>query len=381
MVPPGGVCMKTVLTGCVPEGKRMQEYREILIDTEWAEAARLLAAAGLGMPAGCDYGLGYYEDGTMAGCGFLAGNVLCGFCVAPEVQGGGVSTVLLSRLVLHGKERGIGHFFIFTKAREADKFTAAGFMLIAKSEQAALLEQGRPNYADWLAATRGTVAMFVAPSGGATAPTGATAPGLGAIVMNANPFTRGHEYLARTAAAACDRLLVFVVEEEASVVPFAVRLQLVRQGLAPLSNVLVLPAGPYMVSRASFPAYFTADATRGSVHAGLDCAIFATRIAPDLGISIRFVGTEPYDPVTRQYNAVMAHEFARSGLTLREIPRLETAGAPVSASRVRTLLRGGASEADWGELLTLLPAVTFDYLRSEQGAGLLRQLRDHEGRH
>ena len=350
----------------------MQEYRQILIDTEWAEAERLLLAAGLGMPAGCDYGLAYYEDGLMLACGFLAGNVLCGFCVAPAAQGGGVSTAILSRLVLHGKQQGMDHFFIFTKASEAEKFAAAGFALVALSGQAALLEQGRPNYADWLAATRERVAAFVVPQ---------AAPVVGAIVMNANPFTRGHEYLASTAAAACDRLLVFVVQEDASVVPFAVRFRLVSEGLAHLPNVLVLPSGPYMVSRASFPAYFTADEARGSVHAGLDCAIFATRIAPDLGISIRFVGTEPFDPVTRQYNAVMANEFARSGLTLREIPRLESAGAAVSASRVRALLRDQAGEAQWGELQTLLPKVTYDFLRSGQGADLLCQLQNHVGRH
>lgn len=350
----------------------MLEYRQILIDTEWAEARNLLLSAGLSMPEGCDFGLACYEDGPMLACGFLAGNVLCGFCVAPAVQGGGVSTAILSRLVLHGKERGLSHFFIFTKAAEADKFAASGFTLVARTGQAALLEMGRPGYADWLADTRGLIGACAAPSG---------ASALGAIVMNANPFTRGHEYLASTAAADCDRLLVFVVQEDVSVVPFAVRLHLVREGLAHVPNVQVLPAGPYMVSRASFPAYFTADEARGSVHAGLDCAIFATRIAPDLGISIRFVGTEPFDPVTRQYNRVMAQECARSGLTLREIPRLESAGGAVSASRVRALLRGEVGGAQWRELEMLLPPVTLDYLRSRQGAGLLCRLKAHVGRH
>ena len=370
----------------------MQGYHQILIDTESAEAEKLLASAGLSLPAGCDYGLGYYEDGVLAACGFLAGNVLCGFCVAPAARGSGVSTAILSRLVLHGKERGINHFFVFTKAQEAEKFASAGFALIAKSRDAALLEQGRPDYNDWLAAAREGVRAFAPQardqargqvSGQAADPLQKQGdlPALGAIVMNANPFTRGHEYLARTAAASCGLLLVFVVEEDISVVPFAVRLTLVREGLAPLPNVLVLPSGPYMVSRASFPAYFTADEARSAVHAGLDCAIFASRIAPDLGITIRFVGTEPYDPVTREYNAVMAREFAQSGLALREIPRLESAGAAVSASRVRALLRGDAGAPQWVELESLLPPTTCSYLRSAEGADLRQRLRSHTGRH
>ena len=362
----------------------MQGYHQLLIDTERAEAEKLLASAGLSLPAGCDYGLGYYEDGVLAACGFLAGNVLCGFCVAPAARGSGVSTAILSRLVLHGKERGINHFFVFTKAQEADKFASAGFALIAKSQDAALLEQGRPDYNDWLAAVREGVRAFAPQASGQAADPQqkpGDLPALGAIVMNANPFTRGHEYLARTAAASCGRLLVFVVEEDISVVPFAVRFALVREGLANLPNVLVLPAGPYMVSRASFPAYFTADEARSAVHAGLDCAIFASRIAPDLGITIRFVGTEPYDPVTREYNAAMAREFAQSGLALREIPRLESAGAAVSASRVRALLRGDAGTAQWAELESLLPPATYTYLRSVEGAELRQRLRSHTGRH
>ena len=79
--------------------------------------------------------------------------------------------------------------------------------------------------------------------------------------------------------------------------------------------------------------------------------------------------------------AVMAPEFARSGLTLREIPRLESAGAAVSASRVRALLRGEPGQAQWRELETLLSSVTYNFLRSPQGADLLRLLQNHVGRH
>lgn len=355
----------------------MQGYRELLTDVDVAEAAALLAQAGLGLPAGRDWGLGCYEDGRMCACGFLAGEVLCGICVAKDAQGTGISTGLLSRLVLHGREEGRGHFFLFTKADEAGKFQAAGFTLVARSGEAALLEMGRPDYADWIASVRARMAGHPWPASGAV-------PGaypLGAIVMNANPFTRGHEYLVRSAAGACARLLVFVVAEEASVVPFAVRYRLVSEGLADVRNALVLPSGPYMVSRASFPAYFTAESRLGAVHAGLDSILFAARIAKDLGISIRFVGTEPLDPVTNAYNAVMGRTFTQRGLALRELPRLEAGGAAISASRVRALLRDEVPDASWDELARLLPPVTYAFLRSEEGAGLCRLLRGHAGRH
>lgn len=53
---------------------------------------------------------------------------------------------------------------------------------------------------------------------------------IGSIVMNCNPFTLGHRYLIETAAARCDKLYIFVVEEDKSVFPFEDRIQLVRGG-------------------------------------------------------------------------------------------------------------------------------------------------------
>lgn len=370
----------------------MQGYHELLTETDLAQAEALLASASLRLPEERTYGLGYYEDDTLQACAFLSGNILCGFCVAPDSRGSGISTGLLSRLVLHGREGGLSHFFIFTKAAEAEKFVGAGFDLVGKSCEAALLEQGKPCYADWLADVRRRIAAHAWPEAvqpaspfsqsslQQTVPAG-VAPVIGAIVMNANPFTLGHQFLARTAAAACERLLVFVVEEDVSVVPFSTRFELVRQGLKDVPNALVLPSGPYMVSRASFPAYFTASEALGAVHAGLDCAIFAARIAPDLGVSLRFVGTEPFDPVTRAYNEVMKREFAARGLALREIPRLEQGGDAVSASRVRALLHGEALPETWRKLEKLLPPATLNFLRSGNGTELRRRLAAHEGRH
>ena len=50
----------------------MQGYFEIITDHDLAQAQALLAASGLSLPAGRTYGLGFYEDGHLAACGFLA---------------------------------------------------------------------------------------------------------------------------------------------------------------------------------------------------------------------------------------------------------------------------------------------------------------------
>lgn len=79
---------------------------------------------------------------------------------------------------------------------------------------------------------------------------------IGAIVMNANPFTKGHRYLIETAAEKCDKLYVFVVSEDKSLFSAKDRLEMVKLGTKDIEKVTVLPTGPYLVSSATFPTYF-----------------------------------------------------------------------------------------------------------------------------
>ena len=59
------------------------------------------------------------------------------------------------------------------------------------------------------------------------------APKVAAIVMNANPFTLGHQYLVEKAAAENDLVHLFMVSEDASLFPYAVRKKLIQEGTAP----------------------------------------------------------------------------------------------------------------------------------------------------
>ena len=165
---------------------------------------------------------------------------------------------------------------------------------------------------------------------------------VGAAVMNCNPFTLGHRHLITEALKKVDRLFVFVVEEDASRFPFRDRLELVRRGVEDLPNVRVLPSGQFMISARTFGDYFNKDdpdVDHTAVDASVDVRIFCRHIAPALNISVRFVGEEPFCQVTRQYNEAMRNMLPRHGIELCVIKRLEADGAPISASRVRDLLR------------------------------------------
>ena len=183
---------------------------------------------------------------------------------------------------------------------------------------------------------------------------------IGALVMNCNPFTLGHQYLVEYAAARVAKLYLFVVEEDKSEFPFADRIELVRQGVKNFSNVEVLPSGKFIISQQTFSGYFNkAELQDVAVDSSEDVEIFGREIAPTLGITIRFAGEEPTDNVTRQYNETMKKILPRFGVEFQEIPRKNFDGEPISASKVRAALKVG----DFDKIKNLVPPSTYLYLR------------------
>lgn len=181
----------------------------------------------------------------------------------------------------------------------------------------------------------------------------------GSIVMNCNPFTLGHQYLIESAAKEVDYLYIFVVEEDKSYFKFADRLELVKKGVAHLSNVKVIPSGKFIISSNTFSEYFDKANLKGTtIDTSLDVETFAQQIAPCLDISIRFVGEEPLDPITNQYNQSMKRLLPKHGIELKEIPRKEQGDGVISASRVRKCL----DEKNWNEIKQLVPKSTYDFL-------------------
>jgi len=94
--------------------------------------------------------------------------------------------------------------------------------------------------------------------------------------------------------------------------------------------------------------------------------LFREYIAPALGITDRYVGAEPFDPVTNQYNRDMKTwlEQATSGappVTVVEVPRAAIRGTPISAAEVRRLL----AKRDFSRIKELVPATTLQFLETK----------------
>ena len=362
----------------------MYAERTLLLPSDLAQRAELLASRGLSVPGGdtclasaSDVVLGLFEDSPggdrLAATGSLIGHTLQGIAVREELEGQGLTSKLLSLLLRRAADSEIWHLFLFTKPQETPRFSELGFRLIAATGSAALLEWGRPGIEEFLQSLSRTAESSPHPAvGGLGASPPVMGPGPTAlVVVNCNPFTLGHRYLIERAAANSHRLCVLVVQEDRSEFPFETRFRLVKEGVSDLANVTVLSGGEYCVSAATFPSYFTRREELASAHAVLDLTIFAARVAPALSVKKRFVGTEPFSPVTNVYNETMKDLLPRYGIEVEELERLEIEGEPVSASRVRYLLREGRME----EAKALVPVCTRRWLASSEAAQVLERLR------
>lgn len=298
------------------------------------------------------------QDDVLLGCGCCAGNLLKCFAVDESLRGQNALGSLISRLMENRFLAGEYDLFVVTRPKNRAMFTACGFYPLAETESILMLENRKNGPEKFYS-------RFLPDN--AAAEGNSAEGGTGAIVMNCNPFTKGHLALITYAASHCRLLHIFVVEEDRSAFPFDVRLRLVKEGTAHLPNVLVHPSGPYMISQATFPTYFLKegeDAAR--LQSELDITLFATRIAPALHINKRFAGEEPFDPVTRKYNEAMVRLLPLHGISFIRIARITSEGPDgkpeaISASRVRKLL---AEHGVTDEVLALVPPCTAEYLKS-----------------
>lgn len=304
------------------------------------------------------------QGGRLIGVGSSRGAVLRNIAVDERHQGSGLTAAILSALIQDMARKGIYHYFIFTRPEKASLFSNLGFNEIARAEPSAvLLESGAGSVASYCDAVARKVTHLPA--------------NRAALVVNANPFTKGHRALIAKAASERPGVIVFVVREDVSVFPFHERLRLVREGVADLANVAVVEGGKYIISAVTFPTYFTREEERVTAQTRLDISLFAHQIAPRLNITDRYIGEEPYCPVTAAYNEAMLDILPPAGVAVHLVPRITVGGEIVSASSVRALIRTD----DWTHLEKFVPPVTLAYLQSENARSILEKIRDSDSRH
>ena len=292
-----------------------------------------------------------WDSETLVAAGSRYGNILKCIAVDESYQGEGLTASVITALKNDAFSEGIRHLFLYTKPKNKMIFEDLFFYTIAQTDDVLLMENQKNGIENFLATF---------PDNNITGKTGC-------MVMNCNPFTKGHLYLAETAAKECEKLYIFVVSEDKSTFSAQDRLEMVKRGTAHIKGVTVLPSGPYLISAATFPTYFLKDKENTEeIKCLLDIEIFSRYYSKKFKISTRFVGTEPLSPSTAKYNAALKSNLSKYGIELKEIPRLKCSGSPISASMVRSLIDNGNVQ----KVKELLPYTTYEYLLDK---GILNQ--------
>ena len=350
------------------------------------------------------------DDGEMIAGGGLKDDVIKCVAVDDAHKGEAIANTLVSHLISHANQEGYSCIKLFTKPKNRQLFESLSFRLLAEAPEAILMETGIGGISNTVEALKKikeesekykeynkeckedskkckedskeckeeektnlntttpqhlntTYLNTTTPQHLNTSYLNTstpqhlttTPPHGGVVVMNCNPFTLGHRYLIEQAAKQVERLYVMVVREDCSLFAYTERKAMVEQGVADIENVSVIDGSDYAISRATFPTYFLKrldDAADTQMLLDLD--LFRRHIAPALGATVRFVGTEPTDQLTRRYNQLM-HEALKD---VRETDRLEKDGNAVSASRVRKAME----EGDMNTIRQLVPPTTLPYI-------------------
>lgn len=328
----------------------MSEYIFHFIRLDHPEQVEALSSFlrknGLRLENDIDAAVGCFDEtGQIAACGCASGSLLKCFAVEVSLRGKNVLGELIVRLGQERFSRGIYDLFVITRLHNEPLFAGCGFYPVVRTETLIMLENqpnGPERYLRSLSYPHDIHGV------------------IGSVIMNCNPFTKGHRALIEYASAHCDVLHIFVVEEDRSFFSAKDRYQMVKDGVADLPNAFVHMSGHYIISAVTFPTYFLKSYENASLlQAELDILLFSSRIAPALGISRRFVGQEPLDPLTAQYNSIMKCVLPQNGIELIEIPRIVQNNQVISASLVRSLLQ---KEGVTQRLLSLVPESTQQYL-------------------
>lgn len=296
------------------------------------------------------------SDEIVAAGGLFKDTIRC-IAVEPDVSDEHLVSSLVSHLMTIVQRRGYSTVKVFTKIENTPVFESLAFNTIAATNRVVFMENSLTplrNYVEGL--------KSIARQGKS-----------GVIVMNCNPFTLGHRYLIEMAARQVDNLFVIPVVGSGTAFSYDERHAMIATGTSDIDNVVVCDGSDYSISHSTFPTYFLKrlDEAVGQ-QIEIDLQIYCRYIAPALNATVRFVGTEPFDPLTRQYNNMMLAELPKHGIEVRCLERMEKDGQPVSASRTRDLIAANRMHA----ALTQVPQTTQPYIMAKFAVDALRRELD-----
>ena len=281
------------------------------------------------------YTLIKWDDEGIAATGSLDGRVLKCVGVRPDLRGTDLLQEVVGELTEKVREGGHEHVLLVTRPIHEERFLEMGFYTVEETDRLVLMEDRPDGMQEW-------VSKVPAAGDGIK----------GVICANFDPITNGHLYLIQKAQLLCDKLYLFVTDDEKCTVPLADRLGMVASAVSNIPNVIVCPADDYQSGDIS-----------DRVSCELDLKLFACKVAAPLGITHRFVGQEPYSPMTGKYNLYMKEILPQYGVSLVEFSRLRAGDKGYfSASTVRRLWE----EKDFEALAEMVPHAALEYMQNNR---------------
>ena len=172
------------------------------------------------------------DDMNIIATGSCFKNTLRCLAVDNSHQGEGLMNQIVTHLVDYEFSRGLNHLFLYTKNKSMKFFKDLGFYEIINIEnQIVFMENKRTGFSDYLDNLKKEMRE---------------GKKIASLIMNANPFTLGHQYLVEKAASENDILHLFIVSDDSSLVPFKVRKKLVIEGTKHLKNISYHETGDYL---------------------------------------------------------------------------------------------------------------------------------------
>ncbi|NRC83652.1 GNAT family N-acetyltransferase [Enterococcus faecalis] len=118
--------------------KAYQAWRELM------EKAELQTTEAL------DYTVGIYDDTALIASGSLSGKTIKCVAVCKKYQSENLLTQLVVHLLEKLREENQLHSFLYTKPKNEQIFQSLGFQKVVANQEVLFMEQGKPDFADYL---------------------------------------------------------------------------------------------------------------------------------------------------------------------------------------------------------------------------------------
>lgn len=319
---------------------------------------KLLEKEGIKRDKMSDYMAAIFDDGKVIATGSLYKNTLRSLAVDSDRQGETLMNTLISHLIYEANSMGFSKQYLYAKATSAHIFKTLGFSEIAKVDGVlSFMENEKDGFEKYLDGLNKSDKTYKKVAG---------------LIINANPFTKGHLALVEKASDENDLVHLFIVSDDSSIFPYKVRRDLVIKGTSHLDNIIYQETKDYLISTSTFPSYFIKNEPDViKAQARLDCEIFI-KIAKKLGINKRYLGTEVSESTTYFYNQVLLDILPQNGIEVELVDRIQNNGEPISASRVREYIKNDKIE----KTRTLVADPTYDFLTSPEAKPIIEKIKN-----